>query len=118
MYKRPRSEKQHIIDKARHKWMSDPQKHKAVQRQAERLQLSDGRWKTLIRCACCEELFRRDEIEANHINPVGSLESVAIEHVRAYRERMFCKASGLEALCEPCHHAKTAAQRKAKCFMH
>lgn len=111
--KRLRTPRQQVIDATRKEWMSYGRKHAAIQKRAERVRLPDGRFKTLFRCEHCRELFPRSEIEANHINPVGTLPSLASEDVAAYRERMFCRASEIEALCRPCHRAHTLAARKA-----
>jgi len=102
-----------IIDAIRKEWMSDKEKHKAIQRCAEKVDLQDGRKpKTRIRCQCCQGLFRREEIEANHINPVGPLKSTKPEDVAEYRRRMFCRYYDLEPLCKPCHRKKTNAHRR------
>jgi len=101
-----------IIDESRKVWMSSPQKHKAVAKQAKRTRLPGGRFKTLIRCADCQSLFCRPETEVNHIIPVGTPKSTETNDLLAYLLRMFCKASMLEVLCVPCHRKKTAEQRK------
>lgn len=91
--------------------MSYSKKFAAIQRAAERVEQESGRYKTLIRCACCSELFPREEIQANHINPVGALASNKPEDIRAYRQKMFCKVAEIEPLCIPCHRRVTAIQR-------
>lgn len=114
MNQRPdtRTERQKIIDATRDEWQSYKRKHAAIQQRAERVLQTDGRWKTLIRCQCCQQLFRREEIEANHINPVGPLKSTKPEDVAEYRARMFCRTSEIEPLCKPCHRMKTNTHRK------
>lgn len=103
--------KQQIVSSIRQEWMRNSKKFAAIQKQAERIELPDGRMKTLIRCACCGELFRREEMQANHINPVGTLASTAAADIAAYRERMFCSVREIEALCKSCHQATTNKQR-------
>lgn len=104
---RPRSPVQTIIDQVRRDWLSDPKKHAAIQKRAERVKQVDGRMKTLIRCEHCQQLFRREDIEANHKKPVGPLTSTRREDVEAYKARMFCRVAELEALCKSCHRKHT-----------
>jgi len=105
--RKPRTPIQQVIDQVRSEWMSDPKKHAAIQKRAERIRQADGRMKTMIRCEHCQQLFRRDEIQANHKKPVGTLLSTRSEDVGDYRERMFCRVAELEALCRPCHQKHT-----------
>lgn len=109
--KASRSEIQQTIDAIRKEWMSYRRKHAAIQKRAERIQLPDGRWKTLIRCCSCSGLFPREDIEADHINPVGPLLSTKPEDVAAYRQRMFCRTSEIAPRCKPCHRSKTTMDR-------
>jgi hypothetical protein len=104
--------KQQIVSAIRKEWMSYSKKFAAIQKHAERVLLDNGRWKTLIRCACCGELFDRSDIQANHINPVGALVSTAPANIAAYRQRMFCKVAEIEPLCIQCHRRTTTNQRK------
>lgn len=101
-------------DAIRKDWMRYPVKFAAIQQRAERVELPDGRKKTLIRCCGCSGLFPRAEIEANHINPVGPLASASPEDVEQYLARMFCKKAEIEPLCKPCHGRKTAQHKKTK----
>ena len=101
-----------IVSSIRKEWMSYSKKHAAIQKRADTVELEDGRPKTMIRCAHCQDLFRREEIQANHVNPVGPLASTAPADIAAYRERMFCKVAEIEPLCIPCHRQATALQRK------
>jgi hypothetical protein len=103
-----------IVQSIRREWMTYKEKFKAIQKQAERLIVADGRLKTLIRCAHCRGLFDRQAIEVNHRNPVGGLKSSASIDIAAYRRKMFCKAAELEALCVSCHRRFTAQTRKRK----
>lgn len=101
-------------DAIRKDWMRYPVKFAAIQQRAERVKLTDGREKTLIRCCGCAALLPRSKIEANHINPVGPLPSIDREDVEEFLARMFCKKAGIEPLCKQCHGRKTATRRKAK----
>lgn len=100
-----------IRNDVRRDWMRYSVKFAAIQARAERIELPDGRMKTLIRCACCGGLFRREEIEANHINPVGRLESTDQKDVEAFIARMFVRKSEIQPLCIPCHRKATVQHR-------
>lgn len=91
----------------RKQWMTWPKKFVAVQRQAERVKQPNGREKTFIRCMSCECLFNRAEMQVDHIVPVGPLVSLSSDDVRDYKERLFCHPGNLQALCKPCHRAKS-----------
>jgi uncharacterized membrane protein len=116
--KTPRTAVQQLVDATRNEWKSYSKKHAAIQKQAERVTLDDGRQKTLIRCAHCHQLFPRPEMEANHKKPVGKLLSTKAEDIEAYRDRMFCKVGDINALCLGCHRAETAAQRRNSRTLH
>lgn len=105
--RRPRTPIQQITDPIRLEWASYLRKHAAIQKQSERVLQDDGRRKTLIRCEHCQQLFPREEIEANHKNPVGPLLSTKPDDIAAYRARMFCRVAEIEALCRLCHQAHT-----------
>lgn len=100
-----------IVSAIRREWMVSSRKFAAIQRSAERVLLDSGRWKTLIRCTHCQQLFDRSETQCNHLDPVGALESSKPEDIAAYRQRMFCPVSRLEACCIPCHRQHTKQQR-------
>lgn len=100
-----------ITSRIRQEWMTYPGKFKAIQRCAERIQLPDGRMKTLIRCQRCFQLHPRKDIQANHIEPVGALQDTTPEAIEAYKERMFCHYKLIEPLCRKCHQALTYEQR-------
>lgn len=69
-----------------------------------------GRMCKLHRCASCGGLFPQSALRADHIEPVVHPER-GFEGWDVYVSRMFCEADGFAALCEPCHAAKTAAER-------
>lgn len=64
------------------------------------------------RCEKCQE--RTKEIHVDHIDPVVPLSGW--DGWDSYFNRLFCSIDNLQALCKPCHKAKTkqeAAVRKA-----
>lgn len=92
-----------VRDDVKRDWMSYSVKFAAIQERAERVQLPDGRYKTLIRCCGCEGLFVRSEIQAHHINPIGKLNSTSVEDVEDYIARTFVKKNQIQPLCKSCH---------------
>jgi 5-methylcytosine-specific restriction endonuclease McrA len=59
------------------------------------------------RCAKCREIFRRKDINVDHIIAVGKFKDF-----NQYIERLFCDARGLQILCRECHKTKTREDRK------
>lgn len=100
-----------IRNDIRRDWMRYSVKFAAIQARAERIELPDGRMKTLIRCACCGDLFRRQDIQAHHINPAGRLESDDPKDIEAYMARMFVSKSEIQPLCRTCHDKAPAHHR-------
>lgn len=103
-----------IRNDLRRQWMSDPMKHAAIQARAERVNLGNGRVKTLIRCAHCENLFTRDFIQAHHINPVGTLASNSRRDVECFADRLFVHKAEIQPVCIDCHKGITLAHRYAQ----
>lgn len=60
------------------------------------------------KCACCGKIFRRKEIEVDHVVAVGRFVSFDI-----YVERLFVDSSGLQILCRACHRNKTKKDIKS-----
>ena len=92
-----------IRNDIRRDWMRSDAKFEAIQARSERVQLENGRLKTMIRCCGCSALFVRSEIQAHHINPVGKLKSTSVEDVEDYIARMFVKKNQIRPLCKSCH---------------
>jgi 5-methylcytosine-specific restriction endonuclease McrA len=87
----------------RRAWLFYSEERKAVINEAR---LSRGRYL----CNACGETISK--IEIDHTEPCGSFETWS--QFTAFCERLFVDRSGLEALCKPCHLAKTNAQRATK----
>ena len=82
---------------------------------AAKVRVEDGfykngnpRFKTLIRCNSCEELFHRDEIQMDHVKPVVDVagRSTWDNHIFS----LLPEKSGWQPLCKGCHHEKTQAE--------
>jgi 5-methylcytosine-specific restriction endonuclease McrA len=59
------------------------------------------------RCAKCGNIFRRKDIEVDHIDAVGKF-----KNFDTYIERLFCDSNKLAILCKDCHKKKTKLDRK------
>lgn len=101
-----------IVGRLRHQWASWPRKFAAIHRHSVRVQLPSGRYKTLIRCSRCADLFAAEAIEAHHTKPVGKLSSNAVEDVSAYMKRLFCAVRDITPLCRFCHLIVSKQQLK------
>ncbi len=65
--------------------------------------------KVSYRCAGCKKLFRQQEVEVDHIKPVGSDKKGWDSLI----ENMFCDKSNLQVLCKHnCHKKKTKKDTK------
>lgn len=107
--------KSEVVSAIRREFMTNPKKFAAIQKQAVRTLLPQSdRWKTLIRCAQCQELFNRDDIQCNHKNPVGPLLSTSAKDIASYRQRMFRPVAELEALCIACHRQHTQQHQQKR----
>ena len=61
------------------------------------------------KCATCDERFKRDQIQVDHIQPVVKLKGWT--DWDDYINRLFCEEhSGYQILCKPCHIKKTALE--------
>lgn len=85
-------------------------------RQAEcgtRINPKTGREKKVYRCAICGEAGYREEMQADHIEPCGSLRSP--EDLAPFLERLTCEdVLKFQALHKSCHQTKTNETRKQK----
>ena len=75
------------------------------------------RYNVMYRCAKCQELH--EKVDVDHIKDVGSYFDWPTDdkaQLTEWAERLFCDKSNLQALCRPCHHAKSgkATRKRAK----
>jgi len=78
----------------------------AIARHIKEVELPDGQKRRLVECQGCFELFHRDDVEGHHLTDVGQLGSTSVEDIRAFQDRIFCRASGIVPLCKAkCHLA-------------
>jgi len=61
-----------------------------------------------VQCAGCGGWFARDEVEADHTDPCGSLRHW--DDVGPFMRRLLCEVEELRVLCGPCHDARRHEQ--------
>lgn len=61
-------------------------------------------------CAGCNQYFKSEEVNVDHIEPAGTLKS--LDDLPGFVGRLFCEVDGLQVLCKKCHDEKTAKERK------
>lgn len=57
------------------------------------------------KCASCQKYYNGDEIQVDHIIPVGTLKSS--DDLKGFVERLFCEVDQLQVLCSSCHDKKS-----------
>lgn len=69
-----------------------------------------------IACQSCGLQFREENIQIDHIVPVGSLPKLEDGSTdwNTYILRLLCKKENLQRLCETCHHNKTQKENKER----
>ena len=74
---------------------------------------NSGRFTSLVRCAMCNDLFPKSEINVDHIHPVGKgFGWPPGQDMLEWAQRLFCKVENLQCLCKACHRRKSAKEKK------
>jgi len=60
----------------------------------------------LYKCAHCEGIFKRGEVELDHVDPVIAIKE-GFTNWDDFITRLFCDVDGYQMLCKGCHDAKT-----------
>lgn len=60
----------------------------------------------LYGCAICNGEFSSKDIQVDHKEPIGSCNTWD-----SFIEKLFCEKDNLQAVCKPCHKAKTKKER-------
>lgn len=60
-----------------------------------------------FKCNACKKLFRQQEVEVDHIKPVGSFN----QGWDTVINNMFCEKDNLQVLCKRCHKEKGKAPK-------
>lgn len=88
----------YIKSALRRTWGRSKQRNQAL----KAAKVAYGKYK----CADCNGIFRRKQINVDHIKAVGKFTDF-----NTYIERLFCDAKGLAILCVECHKKKTKLDR-------
>lgn len=70
------------------------------------------RQKWEYKCAECNNHFKSEDVQVDHIEPAGTLK--CYDDLPGFVERLFCEVEGLQVLCSKCHDKKTEKERKSK----
>lgn len=60
------------------------------------------------RCNICTNIFRKKEVQLDHIVPV--VDSSGFKTLDLYAERLYCEEDNYQVLCKPCHKIKSAGE--------
>jgi 5-methylcytosine-specific restriction endonuclease McrA len=75
------------------------------------------RWGKRVRnfyvCNECTAVFPRKGVSADHVHPVVD-PKVGFVDFNTYITRLFCERDGFQIICDECHNAKTAKERKVR----
>lgn len=72
---------------------------------------ADKRTKWVYKCQDCAKLFKRKDIECDHIVACGSL--LDYGDLAGFVKRLFCEQDGYRILCTQCHLKITNESRNA-----
>jgi hypothetical protein len=94
------------------KW---PQKYAAINlaNVGRRFDPKTGKESYRYKCAGCGNIFKSNEVQADHIDPVVSIEDGFIDW-NEYIKRLLCEADNYQVLCVACHGVKTENERKQR----
>ena len=71
---------------------------------------------TFYKCACCKGKFKSDEVQVDHIDPVGSQprypEDYESDYFKGWFWKLFSDLSNYQVLCRGCHRAKSDEEKK------
>jgi hypothetical protein len=67
------------------------------------------RLKWEFQCASCKQWFPQKEVQVDHKEPAGKLQS--FEDLPVFAKRLFVGPAGLQVLCSGCHGKKTREER-------
>jgi hypothetical protein len=65
-------------------------------------------------CNWCKRGFSRQEVVADHINPVRALDSDKELNWNDFIQNLLCDVEGYQIMCKPCHELKTKTEVKIR----
>lgn len=115
--KKPKKEKplkNWLIPKLRKISSHWPERTKALNLAKEWVQVGTFRngkpmMRVKFRCYICAELFDRENIQVDHVEPVVDI--AGFEDWNTYIPALFCKVDNLAPACKECHAKKSAEER-------
>lgn len=72
-----------------------------------------GRLAQHFRCELCGNEFTQKDMEVDHIKPVVDPAKGFVSW-DTFIDRLFCEAENLQAICKPCHLAKTKLEKQER----
>lgn len=73
------------------------------------------RYLSFYRCKACDELFKKSEVDVDHIKPAGAYPRYPDDYENGYFlkwfKQLYTKHSNLQVLCKPCHKEKSKKER-------
>lgn len=68
--------------------------------------------KVVYRCAHCEELFDRKNVQADHIVDIANINGFT--NWNDYITKLFCEKEGFQILCIDCHFLKSQYEKSIR----
>ena len=65
------------------------------------------------KCASCGDSFKSSDVQADHIDPVVSIEDGFVDW-NVYIKRLLCEVENYQILCIACHAVKTSTEREQR----
>lgn len=95
-----------------------PQKQIALDRSKIRVAIGkfkngNTEYRTKFKCAGCEDIFDRDEVQVDHIEPMID-PKVGFVDWNNIIDRLFCDSNGLQVLCRCCHISKSNVENSER----
>lgn len=105
---------ENALRRASYKWM--PRRNilnKARRDKGEfAIKIEGDRCKIKYRCAMCKLLFRKKEIQLDHIEPVIPIEGR--DDLEGFASRLLCYEEGWQVLCKNCHKDKSNEENRQR----
>jgi hypothetical protein len=89
-----------------------PQKYGCINAAFVRWDVVGKRRVKLHRCTSCGKLYPRNQMQADHIQPVVPV--TGFDSWDKVIARLYCEADGFQAVCKPCHRTKTLDENKER----